>query len=181
MVSQFTVVNNNSIKFYIKLCLSLLHLQHFATAVEMVKMDQSAELAANIYCDYGNMLTRESNLGNTTALRYALRLWETAHRLQPDDVKHMNNKGYALLKLGRYSEAQQAFGDVLRKDPNHFGASYKLGEVFLETGMLAEAEERFRRVLALKETDILTKFQLAGIIMKLMPVTPERLAEAEQL
>lgn len=158
-----------------------LSLQYFVTAVKMVQADQSEDLAANIYCDYGTLLTRESNLGNTTALLYALRLWETAHRLQPDNVKHMNNKGYALLKLGRYSEAQQVFEDLLSKDPNHYGANYKLGEVFLEMGMLTEAEERFRRVLAFKETDILTKFQLAGVIMKVMPVSPERLIEAEQL
>ncbi len=76
-------------------------MQYFDSAVRMAAEEQSAELAVNIYCEYGTMLTRESNLHNTTALMYALRLWETAHRLQPTNVKHLHNKGYALLKLGK--------------------------------------------------------------------------------
>lgn len=154
-------------------------MQHFVQAVELVNQDQSAELASKIYCDYGTMLTRESNLGNETALKYAVRLWETAHRLEPDNVKHLNNKGYGLLKLGRYREARQALEEILKREPDHHGANYKLGEVFLETGMLRDAEDRFRRVLEINDRDILTKFQLAGIIMKAQSMG--QMAEAEQL
>ena len=155
-------------------------MQRFKQAVELVQDEQSADLAAKIYCDYGNLLTRDSNLHNQSALVYALRLWESAARLQPEDIKHQHNKGYALLKLGRYVEAREALERVLARSPDHYGANYKLGEVLLGMGRLTEAEEKFRTVLRINESDVLTKFQLAGILMK-ERVTMERLLEAEQL
>ncbi len=59
-----------------------------------------------------------------------------------EDADTLNLLGFAHRKQGRLAEALDYYLAALRLEPEHRGANEYLGELFLETGQLAKAEER---------------------------------------
>lgn len=60
----------------------------------------------------------------------------------PNDADVLNLLGYSHRKLGHMDEAREFYLQALAIDPNHRGANEYLGELYLEVGDLAKAEER---------------------------------------
>jgi Tfp pilus assembly protein PilF len=50
--------------------------------------------------------------------------------------------GYGYRKLGNFDQARGYYLQALAADPDHRGANAYMGELYLETGQLAKAEER---------------------------------------
>ena len=64
------------------------------------------------------------------------------HEEKPDDADVLNLLGYGYRKIGNFDQAQGYYLQALAVDPDHRGANAYIGELYLETGQLAKAEER---------------------------------------
>ena len=64
------------------------------------------------------------------------------HEAQPDDADVLNLLGYGYRRIGNFDQSQGYYLQALAIDPKHRGANEYLGELYLETGELAKAEER---------------------------------------
>jgi len=60
----------------------------------------------------------------------------------PDNADAHNYLGYSNRKLGRVDDAMTHYMRALEIDPEHLGANEYLGELYLELGDLAAAEQR---------------------------------------
>ncbi|HKK29663.1 MAG TPA: tetratricopeptide repeat protein [Alphaproteobacteria bacterium] len=61
---------------------------------------------------------------------------------EPGDAEGYNLLGYSYRKLGQFEKAEKAYTRALGIDPNHKGANEYLGELYLQTDRLPEAEEQ---------------------------------------
>ncbi len=57
-----------------------------------------------------------------------------------------NYLGFSQRKLKRFDQALGAYGKALAIDPEHRGANEYLGELYLQTGDLAKAKERLKKL-----------------------------------
>jgi len=64
----------------------------------------------------------------------------------PDNADALNYLGYSHRKLGRFDESLVWYQKALAADPNHRGANEYLGELYLQMGDLAKAEERLNKL-----------------------------------
>ena len=78
---------------------------------------------------------------NTGDYEAAITLLQSVASKDPDNADAFNYLGYANRKLQRYPVALENYQRALALDPRHRGAHEYVGELFLETGDLAKAEE----------------------------------------
>ena len=74
--------------------------------------------------------------------RDAIRRLEKLDRRDPGNADVLNLLGYSHRKLGELEAAFDYYRQALAADPAHRGANEYLGELYLETDRLEEAEER---------------------------------------
>src|SRR5262249_3481982 len=74
---------------------------------------------------------------------------ERAAALAPEKADVRNSLGFALRALRRDKDAEAAFRDAVRFDPNFLEAHYQLGNLLREAKRHSDAEASYRRVLAL--------------------------------
>ena len=72
----------------------------------------------------------------------ALEILEDLNRSEPGNADVLNMLGYAYRKLGRVEAAFGYYREALAIEPRHLGANEYLGELYLETGELENAEQR---------------------------------------
>jgi len=71
-------------------------------------------------------------------------------------------EGLCLIDLGRWAEAEQAFADVLRQQPEYWQAWGNLAGVYERMGKTAEARRAYERLLALRPGDPNARRYLEG-------------------
>lgn len=64
------------------------------------------------------------------------------HEADPQDADVLNLLGYGYRRIGNFDQSRGYYLQALAIDPEHRGANEYLGELYLETGELAKAEER---------------------------------------
>lgn len=75
-----------------------------------------------------------------TALNYLTQ----AAQETPKDADVHNLLGYSYRKLGQYDKAMDHYQTALKLDPGHRGAHEYMGELYLETNRLADAENELK-------------------------------------
>jgi Flp pilus assembly protein TadD len=83
----------------------------------------------------------------------ALREFQAALRLKPDDALAHNNLGLALLNQGQTDEAIRQFQEAIRLKPDYAPAHYNLGLAFLHQGRTDDAISQCREALRLNPDD----------------------------
>jgi tetratricopeptide (TPR) repeat protein len=73
----------------------------------------------------------------------ALKAFDKAVQLRPDDARSWTNLGDVLIELQRPADALLSFQRALQLDPRHWGAANKSGFLLQESGRLAEALAHF--------------------------------------
>lgn len=62
----------------------------------------------------------------------------------PDDADVHNLLGYSYRKVGQFDKAMEHYRTALKLDPNHRGAHEYMGELYLETNRVADAEKELQ-------------------------------------
>ncbi|XHF15127.1 tetratricopeptide repeat protein [Archangium gephyra] len=109
-----------------------------------------------------------------TAERYeeALSAFEEAKKERPNDPAVEFNRGDALMKLGRYEEAQRAFQSVAetQNQPElRQKATYNLGNAYAKTGDTREALKAYRRALTMDPSDAQARHNYEVLLRNLPP------------
>jgi Flp pilus assembly protein TadD/predicted Zn-dependent protease with MMP-like domain len=78
---------------------------------------------------------------------------DAALRLAPENAAALHERGVSLFSLCRFADAEEAFGAVLREQPDDPYAHYHLGLIFERAGRADEAEDRFTRARSLAPED----------------------------
>ena len=96
----------------------------------------------------GTPTTYEGAAALVEAARYrkAIRTLEKLNRKEPGNADVLNLLGFAHRKLGEVETAFDYYRKALAADPGHLGANEYLGELYLETDRLREAEGRLARL-----------------------------------
>ena len=104
----------------------------------------------------------------------ALKLTETAMRLNPRDFLYLFELGHAYYLLGRNTEAMAAFKKLLPHCPNCLGSRSYLASIYVELGREEEAQAEAAEILRRSPN-----FSLAGILSSYKdPAHTERLLTA---
>jgi Tfp pilus assembly protein PilF len=119
-----------------------------------------AELATAVRLDPGNprILVRQGELyENAGQWSLAERTYRALQRERPNYWLGYNNCGNVLLLTGRYTEARDLFQIASAASPGSVLALTNRGEVNFRLGKVRDAEEIYRRSLAIKGTDFTLK------------------------
>ena len=84
-------------------------------------------------------------LGNRGEFGQAIAHFERVVALRPDNVRHRDNLGLALLKAARPAEAAVQFERMLAAEPGDAETRTRLGLALAQQGKLAEASDEFAR------------------------------------
>ena len=76
----------------------------------------------------------------------ALNLLQKVVAAKPGNADAWNYIGFSHRKLKKFDQAMTAYGKALAIDPDHRGANEYLGELYLQTGDLAKAKERLKKL-----------------------------------
>ena len=82
---------------------------------------QSRRTITSRYNNLGHALLKKGQIDE------AIRQYQEAIRLKPDDADAHNNLGVALGQKGQIDEAIRQFQEALRLNPDHADAHYNLG------------------------------------------------------
>ncbi|CAN5533775.1 tetratricopeptide repeat protein [soil metagenome] len=81
----------------------------------------------------------------------ALKYFDVLYNRGIRDPRLLNNRGMALMNIGRLPEAIDTLNEALRVSPTHATAYLNLGQAMLTLNRLDEAEKNFRRALELEQ------------------------------
>jgi len=125
---------------------------------EALRLHQAGRLGEAETC-YRQILTQQPKhpdaLHYLGLLAYQRGDYETAANLigesvgvQDDSPAAYSNLGNALAMLGRFADAEAAFRNASRVDPQFADALFNLGNILRQQQKLADAEDAYRRVVA---------------------------------
>lgn len=77
-------------------------------------------------------------------------------------ITELMTQGRALLEKGTLDEAYQRFEEVLKIEPNHVEAHYRLGSIHWQRNEVAKAFEYFNKSVELAPTNVSLRMSLAG-------------------
>ena len=81
-------------------------------------------------------------LVETGRYEHAIEALDALNAADPGNADVLNMLGYAHRKIGSYESAQRHYDQALAIEPAHLGANEYLGELYLKTNRLREAESR---------------------------------------
>jgi tetratricopeptide (TPR) repeat protein len=108
------------------------------------------------------------NLGTLELMRGAplasLPHFDQAIALSPDYSEALNNRGVALVRLGRLDEGVAAHRRAIETDPYNYQAQFNLGVALAAAGRNGEALAAFEASAALVPSDIRPKLKIAALL-----------------
>ncbi len=101
---------------------------------------------SEVYADY---MARGREAVKGTKWSLAIREFEGAVKALPKEADGHNMLAYSLRNKGDYKRAKISYDEALRLNPKHLGAHEYIGELYLKTNLLAEAEKHLAILEAL--------------------------------
>ena len=124
----------------------------------------------------------------------ALKFFNEAYSIKPDNVDIINNLGLAYMKTGDYTKAVEFFTKALSIEPNNHTIHNNLGNTYLDAGQIDKAEIEYRTALKLKSDYTIGILNLAKVLERkkqfgevtylynqLIEIDPENLRYKESL
>src|ERR1700761_4066132 len=107
--------------------------QNYDHALEWIARALRSDPKPNYCSTLGVTLLRQNRPAE------ALKAFEKAIQLAPDNAEYWKNRGYAQLALQRHGEALESFQHVLTLNPRHQDAAYNSGILLHHAGRFDEA------------------------------------------
>ena len=101
----------------------------------------------------------------------ATKLFSQVIKRRPDFAEGWNKRATVRYLAGQYAESIADCGEVLKRNPHHFGALSGLGEIYLKLERPEQALEWFRRALAVNPNLVGVEFRIKQIEEKLGETT----------
>ncbi|MFT4117060.1 tetratricopeptide repeat protein [Bradyrhizobium sp.] len=109
----------------------------------------------------------------------ALRVFDKAVQLRPDDAELWRQMGDGLTQARRPNDALLCFRRALELDPNHADAAYKIGHILHGAGQLAEALVHLDRSVALRP-DHAPSFHMRALVLNGLKRHDEAIADGRR-
>ncbi|MEO0095681.1 MAG: tetratricopeptide repeat protein [candidate division WOR-3 bacterium] len=115
-----------------------------------------------LYADVGSLMRKGNGLMRKQKYEDALKIYEQAQVLEPDNIKIHYNMGRALYKMGKYPEAISEFELGLLTKDKKFQANtfYNIGNCKFKQGDIDGAINAYQTALLLNNKDIKAKENL---------------------
>ena len=134
---------------------------HLKAAIQ--EHEEALRLDPNLVLAHANLIILYGRMGMTAK---AKQQYEDVTALAPNRFPQARyNYGVILLKQGHYQEAEKAFKDALRINPQYPEAHFNLGMAFEEQGNLSQALAEFKEALQDKPGDPEAHFQMGKILV----------------
>lgn len=108
----------------------------------------------------------------------ALKSFDSALRITPDDVQILHDKASALHKLGRVEEELQCMKQIGEVVQNEWGVWVRIGDIELELGHFEPAIESYGKALGLKD-DLVPAYVRRAIAFGMLQRWKEAIKSAE--
>lgn len=127
-----------------------------------------------VHYNLGNVYY-EKGVRDESYFEKALKQYEKASKLDPDDLKSQNNIADCCLRLGKVKKARRIIKKVLEEHPDYLPAHCTLGEIYSREGNMEAAVGEFELVLALEaeESGILHKYAGQHLIEELTELSEQ--------
>lgn len=109
----------------------------------------------------------------------ALKSFDAALRLKPNDLDALRDKAVALRALDRLAEEEACLQKIVHEAPNEWKAWMRIGDIHLESGEFGRAEASFEKVLELDDKNIFALIHRA-IALSMMERWDEAIKSAEE-
>lgn len=133
-----------------------------ARALEFVQLTLQADPRHQRAWTFAGFLNAEKG-----RMEPAIRAFEEAVRLKPDDADSLFNLGFALQRVGRHEEALVQFGRALALNRYLDRAWYGAGISLDKLGRVAEAAERFAEAGRIQPMNPYAAYHRAAMCFKL--------------
>jgi tetratricopeptide (TPR) repeat protein len=117
------------------------------SAIDRVHKMQKGNAAAVPEESFGALFELAERLAGRYLFAEAQINYERALRLRPNDIRTLNNLGYAYQAQEKYSQAAQCFSDVLKQSPNNAIAYNNLAGTVYQIGMADSAKTLWQKAL----------------------------------
>ncbi len=108
----------------------------------------------------------------------ALKSFDTALRLMPNDLDALRDKALALRALDRLAEEKKCLQLIVEVAPEEWKAWMRIGDIYLESGDFRQANTSFIKVLELDEKNIFALIHRA-IALSMMEAWSDAIKSAE--
>ena len=117
-------------------------------------------LGADAHHSLGYVFEEQGNI------KKALKEWELARNLAPNDPHLLRNLAVAYTRINRTNEAIELLKRSLELEPISPNAYYNLGEIYVNTGQMDAAESAFRKAIEISPTYTTPYNNLALILIQ---------------
>lgn len=97
----------------------------------------------------------------------AIRCFQEARRLEPDNLDVLNNLGMALTGLRTFEDADAVFAEAAALDPSNVRVAYNRGNFFRDAGRLEDAIMCYQQVLVTEPNHASAANNLGNVLLQL--------------
>ncbi|MCK4427847.1 MAG: tetratricopeptide repeat protein [candidate division Zixibacteria bacterium] len=98
---------------------------------------------------YEAYLNLGAEFARNEEIETALRYYEKAYQLKPDDSGVMTGYATCLLSAKKYDQALGIYEKIIQKDPQNVNALFNLSTIFVQKGDLDKVEETYAKIISI--------------------------------
>jgi tetratricopeptide (TPR) repeat protein len=97
----------------------------------------------------------------------AIKYFQKALEINPDDTQALNNLGLTFTQLGKLDEAMSYFNDSLKKNPNNLSALSNIATSYIALGKIKEGINYYDKILSIYPNDVFSLHGKASALYRL--------------
>jgi len=141
-------------------------------------LNQAIKLNSELHQAHTNKGRVLLALGSDKATE-ALKSFDAALHLKPNDLDALKDKAFALRALGRIDEEKRCLQRIVVDAPTEWHAWMRIGDIYLEAGDFKKANDSFVKVLELEQENVFALIHRA-IALSMMEKWEDAIKSAEE-